>query len=151
MTDNTTLAEAQDWLRERVDEGAHCPCCTQFAKIYRRKITSPMARGLIKQYRLARQDYAHSASLVQSETHEFSQLSWWGLIEELEVARDDGGKAGWWRITDTGVAFVCNQIKLPKYARIYDGRVLGLDVDTSVAITEALGTKFNYYELMAGI
>lgn len=146
-----TLTEAQDWLRERVDDGERCPCCTQLAKVYRRKVTSPMARGLIKQYRLAGMDYAHSASLVKSETHEFSQLSWWGLVEEKSEVRDDGGKAGWWRLTRLGRDFVLNRTVTPKYARIFDGRVLELAPGDEVSIIDALGTKFNYSELMAGL
>jgi hypothetical protein len=144
-----TLEQAKAALRKRVDDGAPCPCCSQFAKVYRRKITSPMARGLIKQFRLVGQSFAHSASLVKSETHEFSQLSWWGLIEEVPEPRPDGGKAGWWRITDLGRAFVLDETTVQKYARIYDGRVLGLKGD-QVSIIDALGTKFNYHELMAG-
>lgn len=31
-----TLDQARDWLRANVDEGAHCPLCTQHAKVYRR-------------------------------------------------------------------------------------------------------------------
>jgi hypothetical protein len=148
----TTLEEARAWLRERIDEGEKCPLCTQFAKVYRRKITSPMARGLIKQYRLAGVDYVHSAELVKSETHEFSQLSWWNLIEECpDAVREDGGRAGWWRISERGRQFVLYRIEVPKYAYIYDGRVLRLDTDETVSIVDALGTRFNYRELMAGI
>jgi hypothetical protein len=121
-------------------------------KVYRRKITSPMARGLIRQYREVGREYAHSASLVRNETHEFSQLSWWNLIEELpEAQREDGGRAGWWRLTWLGERFVINRTYVPKYARIYDSRVLGLDATENVSIIDAIGTKFNYRDLMDGI
>ena len=33
-----TLTEAKQWLKERLDEGTRCPCCNQYAKIYKRKI-----------------------------------------------------------------------------------------------------------------
>lgn len=147
----TSVEDAQDWLRANLDEGARCPVCTQFARVYRRKITSPMARGLIKQFRLVGEEYAHSATLVASETHEFSQLAWWGLIEEMPERREDGGRAGWWRITPRGRWFVLNSGSLPKYACIYDGRVLRLDEDEEASIVDALGTKFDYRELMAGV
>ena len=32
----TTLSQAKDWLRVRLDEGAKCPCCAQHAKLYKR-------------------------------------------------------------------------------------------------------------------
>ena len=42
-----SLGDAREWLRERVEHGARCPCCTQFAKVYERKLNSRMARQLI--------------------------------------------------------------------------------------------------------
>ena len=45
-SDGETLGGARDWLRDRVEKGAKCPCCGQFAKVYRRTITSGMARAL---------------------------------------------------------------------------------------------------------
>lgn len=151
ITGDTPLREVKDWLFERITSGgAICPCCEQYAKLYRRSITSPMARGLIKQYREAGREFAHTASLVKSETHEASQLSWWGVLEEANRIRPDGGKAGWWRVSDLGAAFARNEVRLPKYAYVYNGKVVRMDSAKTVSITEALGVKFNYQELMRG-
>lgn len=150
--ETTTIAEAREWLEDRLDEGAECPCCTQNVKVYRRKITSPMARGLLKQYREVGRRPAHSASLVRDETHEFSQLAWWGLIAEEPGTRDDGGRAGWWSITALGESFALDLVRLPKYVRIYDGRVLETEDDgETVDIHDALSERFNYGDLMAGV
>jgi hypothetical protein len=46
---------------------------------------------------------------------------------------------------------VLNRSKVPKYARIYNNRCLGLDHSKQVSIIDVLGTKFNYTELMEGI
>jgi hypothetical protein len=145
-----TLKEAQDILRTLLDEGHKCPCCTQMAKIYRRKVNSTMARTLITMYRAgADAKYVHTPSLP-GDTHEASQLAWWGLAIEERVRRPDGGRAGWWHLTSAGVGFVEGRTTVPKYARIYDSRCLGLDGE-HVDIRAALGDKFNYDELMAGI
>lgn len=146
----TTLTEAKDWLRERLDDGASCPLCTQHAKVYRRKINSGMARALIVQYRQVGREYAHTSSLCRF-THEAGQLSWWGLLEQETDRRPDGGRSGYWRVTDKGEQFVRSLIPVEKYARIYDGRLLRLDGGEMVWITDSLGTKFNYQELMQGI
>lgn len=147
-----TLAEARAQLRLLIDEGHACPCCTQFAKVYRRKINSTMARTLI---RIARADssqgfgtFIHTASLP-GDTHEASQLSWWDLIEEERVRRPDGGRAGHWRLTNVGRLFVLARISVAKYAHIYDGRVLRMSGEP-ITIHQALGAKFNYHELMHG-
>lgn len=148
-TGSRTLDDARGWLRERVDDGATCPCCGQFAKVYRRKINGTMARALITLYRHAGRTYAHAPSLP-GDTHEMSQLSWWGLVEDEGTLRDDGGRAGWWRVTDAGEAFVRDLSTVPKYARIYDHRCLNL-VGDPVGIRDALGKRFRYDELMAGV
>ncbi len=148
--DGMTLAAARDILRELVYEGHKCPLCTQMAKVYRRKINSTMARTLIKIYEAGgTTSFVHTASLP-GDTHEASQLSWWGLIEEEKVVRPDGGKAGRWRVTAKGEGFVRARIRVPTYALIYDGRVLELD-GPGASIVTALGKRFNYYELMAGV
>ncbi|MDQ3307565.1 MAG: hypothetical protein M3499_04290 [Actinomycetota bacterium] len=151
----TTLAEAQDWLRERLDEGAACPCCTQLAKVYRRKINAVSARALIALYRLG-PGFHHMPTIARTHltdvAHQGGYLTLsqhWRLIEEELELRDDGGRAGWWRITDLGARFTLNQIRLPKYARIYDGRCLGL-IGEPQGIRDALGTKFDYRNLMDG-
>lgn len=148
--DGMTVAEARDVLRTLVDDGHRCPLCTQMAKVYRRRINSTMARTLIRIYHAGgTQHFVHTASLP-GDTHEASQLSWWGLIEEERVVRDDGGKAGRWRVTNDGALFVCRQSMLPEYAVIYDSRVLGTE-GKLVSIATALGKKFKYDELMAGV
>lgn len=144
----TTVAEVKSWLSENIDAGAECPCCFQTVKLYPRKITSPMARGLIKQYRAVGLDFAHSAALVKSETHEFSQLSWWGLVSELDERREDGGRPGWWRITSPGEDFVLGRVSLPETAYVYNKQVRFFDSSEQIYIRQALGTKFDYDELM---
>ncbi|MCA9495771.1 MAG: hypothetical protein KC589_02420, partial [Nanoarchaeota archaeon] len=44
-----TLEQAKKILRESIEkDGATCPCCNQFVKAYKRKITSSMAYSLIR-------------------------------------------------------------------------------------------------------
>ena len=144
-----TLADAKAWLLEHVDDGAHCPCCTQLAKVYRRKINSSMARSLIILHR-GGNDWQYVPDVVGSKSREESKLAYWGLLEEAAEKRDDGGRQGWWRVTVRGHMFARDELMVQKYARIYDGRCLG-HVGSPVSIVDALGTKFDYRELMAGV
>lgn len=145
-----TLAEARDWLRTRLDEGEHCPCCTQYAKVYRRKINSGMARSLIAMYRISPTDWIHLPTQVGARSREEGKLAYWGLVEEENSIRPDGGRAGWWRLTQKGRIFVQGNTALPKYARVYDGRCLGLITGETATIHDALGTAFSYDDLMRG-
>jgi hypothetical protein len=150
FSDDMTLGEARAKLREYVNDGHPCPCCKQMAKVYERRINRAMARTLATLYRWGGEDYTHGPSLP-GDTHEISQLQWWGLIEEERTERrDDGGRRGYWRITRKGIAWLAGRTTVPKYARVYDGRVLAL-VGDPVSHREALGAKFDYDDLMKGL
>lgn len=147
LPDSTPIGTARDWTRQRAETGVTCPVCTQKVKVYRRKINSGMARSLIAMYVIARTDWVHVPTQIGSRSREEGKLAYWGLVEESQTARDDGGRAGWWRVTSKGEAFVQQQLNVPSHARVYDGRVLGL-VGEATSIVDALGAKFSYSELM---
>lgn len=146
-----TLDGARDWLRNQVDDGAHCPCCGQYAKVYRRKINAGMAWSLATMYRKAGRDWIHLPTQIGARSREEGKLAYWNLVEQHPSPRNDGGKAGWWRVTRRGELFVLDQIRLPKYARVYNGRCLSLDGTETVGIRDCLGTRFHYDDLMAGL
>lgn len=147
-----SLSAAQEWLRDRVDDGETCPCCTQFAKVYRRKLTAPVAQVLIAMYRHAGTGWVHLPELGLSRGDE-AKARYWKLIEQpADAEREDGSKrVGYWRLTPLGVEFVHNRARVAKYARIYDGRCLALDDTETVSIVDVLGAKFDYRQLMEGI
>lgn len=144
----TTLEEAREWLRSQVDQGARCPCCNQFAKVYRRRINAGMAHSLIDMYLIGGRRWLHVPTAIGARSREEGKLAYWHLVEESTEPRGDGGRAGWWRVTDLGESFVLGEVRVAKYARIYDGRCLGLDSTETVSIRDALGARFNYDELM---
>jgi hypothetical protein len=148
FADTMTLREARDELRGLVDHGHRCPCCTQFAKVYRRKLHSQMAVALIKLYRAgAAYEWVHLPAVTRMGG-DSAKARYWGLIVEETERRDDGGRSGWWQLTEDGIAFVTMRLRVPKYARVYDGRCLGLHGEP-VTICECLGSRFSYDELMA--
>ena len=143
-----TLEEAKQWLRERVNEGTHCPCCGQFAKVYRRRINSGMALSLITMYRRNRHEWIYIPGNIPAKSREEGKLAYWKLVEESDEPREDGGRAGWWRVTGKGASFIYQHIKVPKYALVYDATLLGLDDREMVDIQNCLGAHFDLAELM---
>lgn len=145
-----TLAEARTWLGEQLAEGGTvCPCCNQFAKIYRRKLNANMARLLITAYQAVGFEWFHGPTLLRDGTGDLAKLRYWGLVVEESKTRPDGGRAGWWRVTPMGEAFVAHRTLLPRHALVYDSRLLRLDATAGhVSAEEALEEKFNYAELM---
>jgi len=150
---DATLGEVRDWLRTRIEKGTHCPACEQFAKVYRRRIYAGMVRALILMWRegdYARRLYVHVPSIDPARGGDVAKLEFWGLIEEERAVRTDGGRAGFWRVTRRGQDWIERKTTVPRYARIYDGRLLSL-TGVATSIDDALGGTFRLDDLMAGI
>lgn len=137
----SSLAAARSWLRERLPVGTRCPCCGQFAKVYRRKLNSGMARSLIRMYNAAGLSWQH---IPPTRREEGGKLALWGLVEAGE------GRNAQWRVTVAGAQFVNRELAVPGYAVLYDGTLIRLD-GNPVLITDALGDRFDYAELMAEV
>lgn len=145
--DSMLLGDAREWLRNKLDKGAPCPCCGQRAQQYRRKLNSGMARSLIAMYAIDAHGWIHVPTQIGARSREEGKLAYWGLVEESAAPRDDGGRAGWWRLTDRGRRFVLKQLTVPSYALVYNNKVRGFD-GPFVDISQTLGAKFSYDELM---
>lgn len=146
------LGEARRWLRiQAAGKGARCPCCRQMARTYPRTLNAGMARSLILMYRLAGRDWIHIPTSLPARSREEGKLAYWGLIEEAQEVREDGGRAGWWRVTDLGERWVRAEAWVPQRLEVYDNQVqrAAPGCDPHWTIRKALGKRFNYDELMA--
>lgn len=142
MNPKMTIAEAKQELREAAKgEGDHCPVCGQFAKVYKRSITSSMAYGLIQFYKAVGAKPGHVPTILNQRGGDFLKLRYWGLIQE-------SGAPGYWFVTPTGAAYVKGLTSAPQYAYVFDGRLLKLDGPFK-SIAASLGKKFDYSELMS--
>ncbi len=155
MTDWTpfhqVLLHMKTKLRKDAEVGTTCPLCHGHVQIYRRKVNAGMARSLIAMYQVGGKSWVHLPSQIGARSREEGKLAYWGLVEEEKIRRPDGGRPGYWRVTDRGEAFVRCRISIPKYAVVYNGKVLEFDQTQMIDIREAIGTKFDYTELMAGV
>lgn len=151
-----TLEEAKKFLRSNFEEGAKCPCCGQFVKLYKRKITSSMAYGLIVINRLKEpgeifhlNKFFKELPNVPAAIHgDMPKLRLWGLLSDIEKELDDGNpNCGLYTLTPEGRAFVMGAISVPKYCFMYNNKVTAKSEELTT-IREALGDQFNYSELM---
>jgi hypothetical protein len=144
-----SLGEARDQLRTMVEHGHECPCCHQLAKVYKRRINAGMAWGLIRMYRVSAHDWVHVPDL-NLPGGDMVKLRYWGLIENPPGERRDDGspRSGKWRFTELGRQWVRGKATVPERARIYDEECLRL-FGRQISIHDALGTKFDYRELMS--
>jgi hypothetical protein len=155
-------------LRSSLDDGAKCPCCGQFAKRYRRKLNSAMARWLIAlaQLHALGHEWVHISwvaavvggvapwaaqakpvGLSPIGSGDYAKARYWALVVDRPSADQAKKDSGYWRLTDTGRAFVEGTIKLHAYAVLYNNVCEGFEGGL-VSIVDALGAGFDYDELM---
>lgn len=157
-----TLTEAKETLLGSLQAGTICPCCEQFAKLYKRQIHSSMAAALIAFYKLCHGNtdpYFHTlellktlpAALHQRACGDFAKLSIWGLIEEKQKEEDGPGRtSGRWRLTEKGGDFVRGAARVPQYVYLYNDSIKGWS-ENNVSISDCLKNKFDYEQLMKGV
>jgi hypothetical protein len=143
----STVKEVREYLNSNVAKGTTCPCCDQTVKMYPNKITGYMASILIKYYKRGF-EWVHPIEEFKTINGDYAKLRHWGLTEKSsEVSDPDKKSNGKWRITQKGVDFVEGNLKISQTAMLYNNKCWGFK-GKHVSIREALGTKFNFQELM---
>jgi hypothetical protein len=139
---DTTLAELREWLEAeaRTKPGAICPACTRKVRVYKRTIHASMANSLITMWWLGNRgsldwfDYATRG--------DEAKLRYWDLIE------DDPDRDSRWRVTPVGQAFILGDVRMEKYADVFNTRCLAR-YGEMISIRDALASGgFDYEELM---
>jgi hypothetical protein len=149
-----TLGEARAWLNDAVSgAGARCPCCDQWAKVYRRTITSSMARDLVEfARRTAAGEWFRIPEVLGYQGGDAAKLRHWALIEPGDPDPDtgNGGPLRTFRVTHLGRAWVGGKTVVARHALLYDGECLGLSsTEGYVAIRDVLGDRFDLKALLA--
>lgn len=134
------------------DKGYICPCCKSFVKRYTRSFNSNMALCLILLYRENKNEFVKVEDFLIKKGHkrcgDFSYLTHYKFLEKKKGDRKDGSnRNGFYRLTSWGVLFCEQKIKAKKKFMILNNRFEGF-VGEEIDILQALGTKFNYQELM---
>lgn len=150
ISDTATIAEAKEQLKENWLKGEKCPCCNQFVKLYKIKISGQAVRDLLRLCVITGGDtseYKHINDFSNLASRSFSKLAHWGLVTD-ELNEDTTKRtSGMWSITEKGVQFARKQTEVPKYAYLYNSQCKAMSPET-VGVVEALGHKFDYEELM---
>lgn len=145
-TGTDTLDHARAYVDERDEDGVVCPCCTRYVKVYRRTLNSTIVRGLLWLVEESGQDLAwvdtgEGPKFVTS-TRQLPTARHWNLVE----GHPDGGRL--WRPTLQGVAFAAGNLRTNQAAYILDNVAIDFS-DELVDVRAALGTKYDYDEVMA--
>lgn len=139
--------------------GKSCPCCSRYAKVYRRALTSTITKFLVW---LAVESgdgnpwlhpEQHMESLLRIVGRgnlggDPAKLRYWGLIEAKAEPGEDCPHSGFWRITEKGKQFVKGETTVPAKALVLFGDCIGFDGE-HINIQQAMRTRFSFSELMA--
>lgn len=143
-----TLQEAKDFLKANWKTGVICPCCKQLVKLYATPFSSNMAIFLISLVRL----YEKKKRPIHYKECKFGSrnyphLAKWNLMVTDKSETSDKKTSGFWTPTKMGIDFVNNQCFVKSKAYLYNNTFYGFGGD-DIKITDALGKKFNYQDLM---
>jgi len=150
ITEENTVGEAKDFLHNHWEDGCKCPACSQYVKLYKRKITSAMAYGLVLLYNHIKEtkprpvhieDFFKEKNCPSSVRGDFAKLRWWGLIDRHDE------KPGFYSLTPKGQFFVNGTVEVPRYCMIFNNKCYGFSNERT-DIDRALGDEFSYSELM---
>lgn len=153
VTEITTIAGARLMLSTLRKQGTVCPCCDQRVQEYRRKLTASMVRTLGAMLREARRrggdlEFVDLPEIPQ-RSRDVTAAQYWGLIVRADDQRPGEVGSGRWRLTKLGVDWLSGWSYVPKYAHVYNGRL----VDRSgppVSVYD-VEPKFNLRELLEGV
>lgn len=134
--------DIKQFLLDNYEKGCECPACGQNVRLYKRPLNAAMARALIL---ISKAPKANDAGWVDIKSvdvrgGDYAKLRYWELLE--------AGEPGLWRVTQKGLKFISDQIRVPSHAHVYNDRVRGWS-DEDVNIRQALGEAHDYTQLMS--
>lgn len=135
-------------------KGFTCDCCGSFVKQYRRKLNSSMSLVLLLLYKSGKREFIHIENWLKEIGRpelraDFAKLRFWDLLEKkLEDRADGSNRNGYYRLTGRGIMYVENKLTVKEKVVVYNNTPNGFE-GKEIGISESLGSKFNYAELMS--
>lgn len=127
-----------------------CSCCGGAVGLYSRSLNASMAASLVwlvKHGGGGWMDIPKNAPRYVLANREYPKLVYWGMIESQPNTDPSKKGSGQWKVTQRGIDFANQRIRAPKHLWVYQNLVYARSRD-DVSVVDALGTKFDYAELM---
>lgn len=123
-------------------EKQFCPHCGQAISAHKHGLSANMIRIMRK---AAYADFVmgggefhlqQDLNLTKNEYANFQKLKYWGLVFK-------GSKSGYWRISSHGKGFLANEIRMPKWVRTFNNRVVEQS-DRLISVVDCGFTALRY-------
>ena len=129
-----------------------CPLCDQRMQRYKRSINKKMVETLFKLYKKNLLEDGRWVPVQEIYTKgssgDYAKLRHWGLIEAMDKRSAYKNSVGYWRITALGKLFAEGNVKVAKFAVLYDNQCVGFEGD-QVNVAQCHGENFSYPALMS--
>lgn len=136
-----------NWNKAIEAEGAFCPCCGKWGKVYKTKLSQHLA--LCLRWMFVHGDEADGWVDVQNKGPRWMLKSkTYPLLEHWDLIESKATRSGIWRVTLKGQDFVQGLINLPNAVHIYDNKVWGFEAD-EVSFRQCFGNHFDFDEMMS--
>ena len=162
-----SVEDVSQQILERAKEKAQkCPVCHRVVRVYPRSLNHAMAAAMIHIYRYFERDdakewlhvenYLKSLPISAAIRGDYGKLRFFETLAKEPLLlkgagkREDGSsRNGFWKITNSGKAFVRGEVKVPKAVYLYNDERQAVSAEL-IDIHAALAKKFDYNELMTG-
>ena len=141
--------------RPRKERAEDCPHCRRPISVYPRKLSSSMARNLVRLHWLHRKNPSRTQFHVkefdmEGARGEFGVIQLWGLVQQAGSGGNEKRTSGCWKLSESGRAFVLGETRVPEYVLVGLRSALQGYAGPMVDIRHALEHKnrFRYDELM---
>lgn len=133
------------WNKSIEGEGAFCPCCGKWGKVYKTKLSQHLALCLrwiaVNGDDDGWIDVQAKGPRWMLKSKTYSLLEHWGLVESKAQ------RSGVWRATLKGWDFINGLVSVPSAVHIYDNKVWGFE-EEETTFRGCFGVHFNFDEMM---
>ena len=139
----------REQFQRMLTDGASCPCCGRWSKIYKRTINNTMIRTLrwMADLSIFPGDIINIPMEARAYKDgydygkQYSTLRWWGLIEPSEGS-------GNWIVTDKGYRFLGGTGSAPEWVHTNNGEVIELGPEIYI---DQVDKNYDHEETMSPI
>ena len=133
--------------------GYICSHCGSYCKEYTRKFNSNMALCMVLLWKHKINGFVKVEDFLlehgQKRCGDFSYLVHYGFLEKQKVKREDGSKKnGYYRLTGRGILFLEGKITAAEKFKVFQNKFQGF-AGKDITLKDALGTKFNFDEMIS--
>jgi len=144
-----TVVDAQEMLRDNMEDGLDCPCCGRIVRITSIPLGAGKAVTLVRMMVWHDQhkdkEWIHPIRDVNNwglPSRDYGSCEYWGFVEKKGERKEDGNPdSGFWKLTPRGRAFASGLLRCPYRAFVWHEKLIAFSVE-GTDVLESLGKKF---------